>query len=418
MQKANQFKLKPTAKPVDPSQRKKPAPTGQIASKMTSKTLVEFKNENSQLPDWRLQLQNAVQKRLKNSDKEFDTKGVAAVTSAEPGQTEGEKNGGQESETQRTDNRYLNNALKRIESSRSRYLVQEPEPVKTEENAETPKKDFPFTIAARTENPETETTGEDTPKKSPQKPILVKQKKSVPIKDLYDTSELDPHFKPAKLSSSFDKGEATAQARTDAKVESKAADHNTTEPVAKAPGKEVRADADEEIFKPASVDKPEAFEPEIETAPALEEETRTENEELEFDDFASMGLRFNAAIFDLLIGAFLSGVLLLPFVIAGGNWFTFNGLAAFAATCTIVMFIYLTVSLGMAGRSFGMHIFSLEMIDIGGENYPTLHQSAVSSAVYLVSVACLGIGFATALFDRDRRAAHDLLSGTLVVREL
>ena len=178
--------------------------------------------------------------------------------------------------------------------------------------------------------------------------------------------------------------------------------------------------ADPAPAKEVIAPEPEPSAPEADEAqPELESKDSASFKEAdEFDDYASFGMRFNAGMFDFLIGSFLSFVLLLPFVIAGGNWFTFSGLLAFLATCSIVMFIYLTASVGLAGKSFGMHIFSLEMIDIGGENYPTLHQSAVSAAVYLVSTACLGLGFATALFDDDRRAAHDLLSGTLVVREL
>ncbi|HUF03973.1 MAG TPA: RDD family protein [Aridibacter sp.] len=404
MQKANHFKLKPAAKPLSPKPERKSTATEQIGSKMTSPTLVEFRNQNAQLPEWRLQLQNAVQQRMKNSG---NTEGSspspagadnsAATSEAAPAKAE-------------TDNRYLSNALKRIESSRSRYLVTET-PRAPGKTAVAPKKDFPFTIAARTDDlpvrpKETEPAAKraETPK-----PKLVKKKKSLPIKDLYDTSELDPDFPPARLSSSFTSAPAVAK----------------KDPEPEKPSLETKAEAPK--AKPAEPSAPAPAVKVPETRPEAKADNVEEKVEKavpkdesieEYDDYASLSVRFNAGMFDFLIGSFLSFVLLLPFVIAGGNWFTMTGLASFAATCAIVMFVYLTASVGFAGKSFGMHIFSLEMIDIGGENYPSFHQSAVSAAVYLVSVACLGVGFATALFDRDRRAAHDLLSGTLVVREL
>ncbi len=65
-----------------------------------------------------------------------------------------------------------------------------------------------------------------------------------------------------------------------------------------------------------------------------------------------------------------------------------------------------------------MHLFSLEMIDADAEEYPTLHQAAVSSSVFLLSLAFGGAGFVTCLFDEDGRAIHDLVSNTLVVKEL
>jgi uncharacterized RDD family membrane protein YckC len=80
------------------------------------------------------------------------------------------------------------------------------------------------------------------------------------------------------------------------------------------------------------------------------------------------------------------------------------------------MFIYLTIAVGFFGQTFGMRIFSLEIIDIEEEEYPTLHQAAVNSAVYLLSLVLGGIGFIPALFNEEKRAAHDLLSGTVVVK--
>ncbi len=81
------------------------------------------------------------------------------------------------------------------------------------------------------------------------------------------------------------------------------------------------------------------------------------------------------------------------------------------------MFIYLTTTVGFYGRTFGMRLFSLEVVDIEGENYPTLHQAAVSSAVYLLSFVFAGAGLLTLLFNDERRAVHDLVSGTIVVKE-
>jgi uncharacterized RDD family membrane protein YckC len=81
------------------------------------------------------------------------------------------------------------------------------------------------------------------------------------------------------------------------------------------------------------------------------------------------------------------------------------------------MFVYLTTAIGMFGRSFGMRLFSLELIDIEENEYPTFHQAAVSSSVYLLSLVFGGIGFLTMLFNEEKRAVHDIVSGTIVVKE-
>jgi uncharacterized RDD family membrane protein YckC len=137
----------------------------------------------------------------------------------------------------------------------------------------------------------------------------------------------------------------------------------------------------------------------------------------EFDDCAPFAMRFNAGLFDLIIGSFSSLLLLSPFMVLGGNWLSTAGLFALLATCAIVMFVYLTTSVGFYGRTFGMRLFSLEIIDIEDEDYPTFHQAAVSSAVYLLSLALGGIGFLTLPFNEDKRAVHDLVSGTIMVKE-
>src|SRR5688572_24781650 len=61
----------PKAKPAEikPPEIKAPLPvakrvqTAGLSAPKTSPTLVEFQNKNASLPDWRLQLQNAVQQR-------------------------------------------------------------------------------------------------------------------------------------------------------------------------------------------------------------------------------------------------------------------------------------------------------------------------------------------------------------------
>jgi len=82
------------------------------------------------------------------------------------------------------------------------------------------------------------------------------------------------------------------------------------------------------------------------------------------------------------------------------------------------MFIYMTIAIGLRGRTIGMRLFGIEMVDAEENEYPTMHQAAVSSAVYLLSLPMLGLGFLPLLFNEERRAAHDLISGTVLVREI
>src|SRR5437868_4956139 len=57
---------RPAATPVmspSPAQAVRRVDTAGLVAPKTSPTLVEFQNKNAPLPDWRIQLQNAVQQR-------------------------------------------------------------------------------------------------------------------------------------------------------------------------------------------------------------------------------------------------------------------------------------------------------------------------------------------------------------------
>jgi uncharacterized RDD family membrane protein YckC len=136
------------------------------------------------------------------------------------------------------------------------------------------------------------------------------------------------------------------------------------------------------------------------------------------EEIAPFVYRFNAGFFDLIISGFLSLLLLTPFIMLNGKWYSVEGALAFLATCSIVMFLYITASIGLIGRTLGMGLFSLEMIDAEDNDYPTFNQAAVSSSIYLASLALGGLGFATMFWNDERRAFHDLMSGTVVVREI
>jgi uncharacterized RDD family membrane protein YckC len=137
----------------------------------------------------------------------------------------------------------------------------------------------------------------------------------------------------------------------------------------------------------------------------------------EIEDLAPFSMRFGAGLFDLIIGMFASMLLLSPLAFTGGNWFTSAGLLTFAGTTLIVMFLYMTVYLGFYGKTMGMRLFSLELVDAVENEYPTLYQAAVNSSVFLLSLAFGGAGFLTVFFNEEKRAAHDLVSGTILVRE-
>jgi uncharacterized RDD family membrane protein YckC len=157
-----------------------------------------------------------------------------------------------------------------------------------------------------------------------------------------------------------------------------------------------------EIKVDKPVTEPAAAEPEIED---------------EIDDLAPFSMRFGAGLFDMIISGFASMLLLSPLAFTTADWFTGGSILTVVGTLALVSFVYMSLSLGFYGKTMGMRLFSIELLDAVENEYPTLRLAAVNSAVFLLSLAFAGAGFATVFFNEERRALHDLLSGTILVRE-
>jgi uncharacterized RDD family membrane protein YckC len=362
--------------------------TTEILSKPTNQTLVEFQSKNAAFPEWRLQVQNAVRKRKNGANAQncdisssvqakedtpfLATDGSVALKIAIS----------EDSTSVMKKDRKLKNALQRIEASRRKYLIEEKdENLPKNAPLPAPARNYPFYVASKnaevvTKPSEIKSAANttETPKQE-EKPLIGKKG--------YDTNKLRPLPNSAIISLNIEK---TTIEETQ-KIEEK----KTPVVTISRARSEVEEETEEKI--------------DLETADFEETE-----------ELATLSMRFNAGLFDLIIGIFTSLILLAPLMISGGNWFSLAGFLAFLVTCAIVMFIYLTIAVGFFGQTFGMRIFSLEIIDIEEEEYPTLHQAAVNSAVYLLSLVLGGIGFIPALFNEEKRAAHDLLSGTVVVK--
>ncbi len=381
-------KTQPVPKPPPPAAVK--TNTTEIVAKPTSPTLVEFQNKNATLPEWRLQLQNAVRKRVDNVDavshQQIEAKpSVSRVNLPTSGANALKAEYIEEAAAPVTNaNPKLANALRRIEESRKRFLAED----LTEsapKTKEAPNKNYPFYIATKNAEVMPKPAEIKTPEiKTAQNVPAIPKFEDLPIieKKEFDTNKLKPLPNSAIISTNLEKVSGNLP--------------------------EIAAETkDAPMIKITRLKAEEGAISEIE-----EIEEVTENE-----DLAPFAMRFNAGLFDLIIGSFVSLILLAPFMLSGGKWLSIAGFLAFLVTCAIVMFIYLTTSVGMFGKSIGMKIFSLETIDIEENDYPTFHQAAVSSSVYLASLALGGIGFLPALFNPERRTAPDLLSGTIVVKE-
>jgi uncharacterized RDD family membrane protein YckC len=79
--------------------------------------------------------------------------------------------------------------------------------------------------------------------------------------------------------------------------------------------------------------------------------------------------------------------------------------------------IYFTLSVGLFGNTVGKHLMQLKVIHQKTGEGLTLSQAYWRSMGYLMSSWTYMIGFTLPLFREDKRALHDLLCDTLVVKQ-
>ncbi len=372
---------KPLPTPAPPIKREPRAETANMTSKHTNKTLVEFQAKHQTMPDWRLQLQNTIRQRNGGSAAE-PVEAPAAARLVTHGANALKAEPEPAPEPPKHENAKVAAALKRIEDSRRAFLPAEQRRPEPPQKAAPANRNYPFNVIQRSPDAPFRRAEPNPPAGAPTKPRLVNSLRIE--KKGYDTNRLPPLPKPAKIESSFELSPREISAGEEL-----------------GPG--YRGLREEEIMEMLRQDQ-------------LEEEFGAASAD-EADDLAPLAMRFNAGLFDLIIGTFAAAILLSPFLLAGGEWFSLSGIITFAAVLAVVMFGYLTLSIGYFGRTVGMRLFSLELVDAEENDYPTMHQAAVSSCVYIISLALGGIGFLPVFFTEEKRAAHDLVSGTILVRE-
>ncbi len=353
--------------------------TAELPVKTTSQTLVDFQAKNQALPDWRLQIQNSVRKRSGGAVAEL----TVAVSEQSTPSAQMPTNGANALKVEIAEppintkrSPTVANALKRIEASRKAFLPTDAASQNgTAEKNVPAAKTYPFNVVARKPQPAAPPVA-----RSAEPPVKPKLVSSLRIeKRAYDTNKLPPLPKPAELSSSFVSGELL----------------------------------EEELLH----QNPETLSA-TETHRVAEIEHHDVEPEEVIDDLAPFSMRFASGLFDVIIAGFATLIILSPIMVGGGTWLSISGVIAFAATLALFVFLYMTASLGIWGKTFGMRLFSLELIDVEGNNYPTVHQAAVNSAVYLLSMSLGGVGFLTVLINEEKRAFHDIVSGTLMIRDV
>lgn len=138
--------------------------------------------------------------------------------------------------------------------------------------------------------------------------------------------------------------------------------------------------------------------------------------EVTYDDRAPRFKRLAAAVIDLFVVALICAPFAAAIELTISNWNDPRVWGSMAGIAATAMFLYHTCALALAGRTAGMSLCSLHAVDARRACVPTTGQCARRALAYMLSLATLGLGILYSLFDAEGRTAHDILSGTVVVR--
>ena len=123
-----------------------------------------------------------------------------------------------------------------------------------------------------------------------------------------------------------------------------------------------------------------------------------------------------AAILDLAIVVALTSPLLALNSLTDFDWQNWRVIAFSAGSFLSIGFLYLTIVTAFTGRTLGMRLCSLRVVDARNGLIPTGGQAAGRAFIYMLSLATVGILALYVFIDSDKNALHDRFTRTAVVR--
>jgi uncharacterized RDD family membrane protein YckC len=160
---------------------------------------------------------------------------------------------------------------------------------------------------------------------------------------------------------------------------------------------------------------------EIDPLDYLEAEIKKVDRELARDrsqfESAPLSSRVISGVIDLIV----IGLSSMPFIalieITNGNFSARGTRVTVAAIVLLVSFFYLFLTQTLASKTFGMMITNTHVVELHTRQPLTARRALIRFIGYVIALAPAAIGMAWAIADPNNRGLHDLISGTVVVRD-
>ena len=126
--------------------------------------------------------------------------------------------------------------------------------------------------------------------------------------------------------------------------------------------------------------------------------------------------RLLSAVADLIVVVFLASPVAAAVELRDANWQDLRVIGLAAGTLVLVTFLYLTICTAFTGRTLGMRLLSLRVVDVRTGLIPTGGQAAGRALFYVACLLSAGIALIYTFIDSESRTAHDRFTRTTVIR--
>lgn len=130
---------------------------------------------------------------------------------------------------------------------------------------------------------------------------------------------------------------------------------------------------------------------------------------------ASTFKRVICAVLDLMVCGLLTAPIGLAMRLSASDVQDPRAVGVMIGSLVVMIFLYLTFTIALTGRTLSMRLLSLRVIDTKTGLIPTGGQAAGRAFFYILSLATAGLGILFALISREGDTAHDHFTRTAVI---
>lgn len=376
--------------------------------KDSTSTLLEFPANRSKTTEWREEIKNRVREREdRRSIENGATDDFSTAQIPEIAQTKSAVviniTPKRESES------VVTRALRRLENSRQTYTGEEVEEAVIEKSQAEIARESKF----QTKTDERETNLSIVQPRTPRK-----------VATIVDDEFFSPFETHAEESGLSEKVEKNDDFFVENSVPKETVSPETVVTNKVAPRKVV-ADFDYDDFpiesigekiEPVSRSPRKAFES-IDQTPAPRVRQNLPQQNRQNGDYAPLSSRFFAGTTDFIFTAIVTAIILAATNIPSREASTVLSFLTVLAIFSTVSTVYFTSAILLVNKTIGSSLFGLKTVRVEDGTAPGFVQSLTSGLVCVLSLVLFGLGFVTIFLNSEKRALHDLISGTVTIQE-